>query len=122
MFTKNVLPEDTIERLDALGKIIPCIFDPVFKNVLKDKDQRGILAYLISNVTKLDYDFVRENIRFSDKELAKHKYLEKGKIVDLLVELEGNIINLEANQTLDEETLEKNNSYHYQLGDSYNKR
>ncbi len=83
--------------------------------MLKDDNMRGILSFLISEITGLDKTYVMENIDFKDNELKKYRYLQKGKVADLIVYIENNIINIEANQVLNLGVIDKNNIYHYKL-------
>lgn len=41
--------------------------------------------------------------------------MQKGKIADLIIYIENNIINIEANQVLNSGIIDKNNSYHYKI-------
>lgn len=115
MFTRLDTKENVVERLRSENKVVPFLFDPIFKSVLKDEKMRGVLSFLISEVTGLDKNYVMENIDFKDTELKRNRYLEKGKIADLIVYIENNIINIEANQVLNSGLIDKNNSYHYKI-------
>ncbi len=115
MFSRIDPKENTIEKLKRENKVVPFLFDPVFKSILKDDGMRGILAFLISEVTGLDKSYVFDNIDFKDNELRKYRYLQKGKIADLIIYIENNIINIEANQVLNSGIIDKNNSYHYKI-------
>lgn len=122
MFSRIDTKENTVERLQRENKVVPFLFDPIFKSVLKDDGMRGILAFLISEITGLNKNYVMENIDFKDNELKKYRYIEKGKIADLIVYIENNIINIEANQFLNAGVIDKNNSYHYKIAsESLNK-
>lgn len=122
MFSRIDTKENTVERLQRENKVVPFLFDPIFKSVLKDDGMRGILAFLISEITGLNKNYVMENIDFKDNELKKYRYIEKGKIADLIVYIENNIINIEANQFLNVGVIDKNNSYHYKIAsESLNK-
>lgn len=115
MFTRLDTKETVVEKLKRENKVVPFLFDPIFKSVLKDDNMRGILSFLISEITGLDKTYVMENIDFKDNELKKYRYLQKGKVADLIVYIENNIINIEANQVLNLGVIDKNNSYHYKL-------
>lgn len=115
MFTRLDTKENVVERLRSENKVVPFLFDPIFKSVLKDEKMKGVLSFLISEVTGLDKNYVMENIDFKDTELKRNRYLEKGKIADLIVYIENNIINIEANQVLNSGLIDKNNSYHYKI-------
>lgn len=115
MFLRIDTKETTLEKLRKENKVIPFLFDPIFKSVLKDEKMKGLLSFLISEVTGLDKNYVMKNIDFKDNELKRNRYLEKGKITDLIVYIENNIINIEANQVLNSGIIDKNNSYHYKI-------
>ncbi len=115
MFTRLDTKETVVEKLKRENKVVPFLFDPIFKSVLKDDNMRGILSFLISEITGLDKTYVMQNIDFKDNELKKYRYLQKGKVADLIVYIENNIINIEANQVLNLGVIDKNNSYHYKL-------
>lgn len=115
MFARLDTKENVVERLRSENKVVPFLFDPIFKSVLKDEKMKGVLSFLISEITGLDKNYVMENIDFKDTELKRNRYLEKGKIADLIVYIENNIINIEANQVLNSGLIDKNNSYHYKI-------
>ena len=92
-------------------KIIPMIYDEVFKSVLQDKESEGYLVDIINNVTGIKKDYMKGNIVFKNVELPKNSVGEKGKATDLIVEIKENIINLEMNKNYYEGLYDKNDSY-----------
>ena len=90
-------------------KVIPMTFDPVFKTVLTSN--KDYLVDIISGITKLDKNYVKENIVFKNQELAKANIKERGKITDLIVDIKRNIINLEMNNNYYKALIEKNDNY-----------
>lgn len=74
------------------NKIIPMIYDEVFKSVLQDKDSERYLIDVISNITGIKREYMEGNIVFKNTELPKYGIKEKGKATDLIVELKENII------------------------------
>ena len=100
------------------GEVVPGCADCVFKNLLQLDELKGILSYMLSEITGIDKDYIYENLTFTNTELSKNNYLEKGKITDLLVDICDNRINLEMNSILDKGTLNKGNSYHHNLASS----
>ena len=92
-------------------KIIPMIYDEVFKSVLQDKESEGYLVDIINNVTGIKKDYMKGNIVFKNVELPKNSVREKGKATDLIVEIKENIINLEMNKNYYEGLYDKNDSY-----------
>ena len=95
----------------AETKVIPMIYDEVFKSVLQDKESEGYLVDIINNVTGIKKDYMKGNIVFKNVELPKNSVREKGKATDLIVEIKENIINLEMNKNYYEGLYDKNDSY-----------
>lgn len=93
------------------NRVIPMIYDAVFKGVLQDKESEGYLVDVISNVTGIKKDYMKGNIVFKNVELPKNSVREKGKATDLIVEIKENIINLEMNKNYYEGLYDKNDSY-----------
>ena len=115
---KNKIPEkayETIERLKREGKVRPGINDSVFKSLFMEEENKGVLAHIISEILKLDKEYVYNNISFKPTELAKENNFEKGKETDLIVEVDGRIINLEMNKKLTRGANIKSNEYHHKL-------
>ena len=82
------MKNDLVEKYIKLGKVVPATFDPVFKAVLKDPSTRDYLVNLINYITKIPKKYLKDNIRFSDNEPAIERAAEKGKRVDLLVDVQ----------------------------------
>jgi len=87
---------------------------------------KGILAYIISEITPLDKNEILENMVFKNTEHAKEKTSEKGKLSDVLVEVNNNTIILEMNSVYNKGTRLKNDAYHrkvasekYKVGEPY---
>ena len=103
--------------------------DAVFKSVLQDKLSEGYLVDIISNITKIPKEKIKGNIKFRNSELSKNKVKEKGKVADLIIELQDKIINLEMNKSYYDGLFEKNDRYvnkivdgNTRIGESYNGR
>ncbi|MCI9585668.1 MAG: hypothetical protein HFH45_03430 [Bacilli bacterium] len=114
----KTLINSNIEKLKEMkerGEVVPGCADCLFKTLLQQDELKGILVYMIGEITGIDKTYIDKNLRFVNTELPKDKYLEKGKITDLLIDIEDNRINLEMNGVLDEGTLNKGNSYHHRL-------
>ena len=108
------------------NKIIPMIYDEVFKSVLQDKQSEGYLIDIISNITGIKKEYMKGNIVFKNSLLTKYSLNEKGRATDLIVELKENIINLEMNKNYYEGLYDKNDGYidkikdgSLRTGDSY---
>ena len=104
-----------VKELKEEKKVIPATYDCMFKALFQEEDMKGILSYLISKITGMDKDYIYENIKIVNSEIPKRKYIEKGKITDLLVTIGNNVINLEMNSKLSNSTLIKNNAYHHEI-------
>lgn len=115
--------------IEKQNKIIPMMSDAVFKSVLQDKLSEGYLVDIISNITKIPKEKIKGNIKFRNSELSKNKVKEKGKVADLIIELQDKIINLEMNKSYYDGLFEKNDRYvnkivdgNTRIGESYNGR
>ena len=97
--------------IEEKQRIIPMIYDVVFKSVLQDKESEDYLIDIISNITGIKKDYMKGNIVFKNSELPKNNIKEKGKATDLIVELKENIINLEMNKNYYEGLYDKNDGY-----------
>ena len=106
---------EKMKDLEAKGEVVPGTADCVFKSLLQLDDLKGILVYLLSEITGLDKSFIYENLKFTNTEIPKERYTDKGQITDLLIDIENLRINLEMCQRLDEGNLNKNNTYHHNL-------
>ena len=109
------MKNDLVEKYIKLGKVVPATFDPVFKAVLKDPSTRDYLVNLINYITKIPKKYLKDNIRFSDNEPAIERAAEKGKRVDLLVDVQNKMINIELNMEYYTGINQKNNSYAHKL-------
>ena len=93
------------------NKVITMMSDVVFKSVLQDRSCEDYLVDIIEGITKIDKEYIKRNLVFKNSELTKEEIEEKGKITDLLIELENNIINLEMNKYYYEGLFNKNDRY-----------
>ena len=109
------MKNDLVEKYIKLGKVVPATFNPVFKAVLKDPSTRDYLVNLINYITKIPKKYLKDNIRFSDNEPAIERAAEKGKRVDLLVDVQNKMINIELNMEYYIGINQKNNSYAHKL-------
>ena len=89
--------DNIIRQLKENGLVIPMISDPIFKSVFKDKQMKGILSFVISEVTGLSKNYVYDNMNFRDTNIEKKNITHKSSSVDLMVDIEKNIIMLEMN-------------------------
>ena len=97
------------------GKIIPASYDPVFKALLTADECREYLADLIHIVTKIPKEIIMKDMEIKNSEYMKTHVREKGKVSDLIVDVENNRINLECNMEYYEGLFSKNNAYQHKL-------
>ena len=91
------------------------MFDLVFKSLFQNKDFRKTLSYFLSILTKYSESYIYENLRFLNAEIPIENYDEKKKIADLIIKIDEDIINIEANRNNNKSKILKNNSYHHKL-------
>ena len=87
------------------GKYLNPVSDVVFKNLMKDSDNMDYLAKIISIVTKLDYDYVIDNIVLVDTDTLDNNVGEHHNTGDLVVNIDDTKINIEA--SLDNKKINK---------------
>ena len=92
-------------------KIIPMIYDKVFKGVLTSKDTRGYLVNLISNITGIKRENLINNLVFKNNEQQVTGVSEKKKITDMVVDIKDCVINLEMNKEYYDGLMDRNNEY-----------
>ena len=97
------------------GKIIPASYDPVFKALLTAEECREYLADIIHMITKIPKDIIMNNMEIKNNKHMKSNVKEKGKVSDLIIDIEKNRINLECNKEYYEGLFEKNNAYQHKL-------
>ena len=109
---------EEVKMVNTVKEIGKATYDSILKKVFSSKENRKIISYLISNITKIDYSYIYENFKYANTELLKKKYSDKGKVTDLLIYLKEEIINLEMNKYVSKGTRIKNNVYHHSLSAS----
>ena len=96
-------------------KIMPTMFDPIFKSLFQNKNFRKTLSYFLSKLTEYSESYIYENLVFLNTEIPIENYKEKKKIIDLIIKIDADTINIEANRNNNKSTILKNNSYHHRL-------
>ena len=92
------MPESlTIVRSKYPDKLMNSMFDPIFKSIVQNTNFKKLLSLIISRVTIYSSGYIYENLVFANAELPVENYKERKKITDLIVKVEGTIINIEAN-------------------------
>jgi len=92
-----------------MRKIMKCIYDPIFKSIFMDNP--NALASLISSITEIDYNLMKDNITIRANEIPISNKYEKFKKCDFIVSFDKYIINLEANGFNSKIIKTKNASY-----------
>ena len=107
-----------IEKFDIRKNpdiLMSSMFDPIFKSIVQNLDFRKLLSLIISHVTVYSPSYIYENLVFANTELPIENYKERKKITDIIVEVEGTIINIEANRSAEASMVAKNNLYHHKI-------
>ena len=102
-------------QVQVKKRLIPTMFDPVFKSLFQNKNFRKTLSYFLSKLTKYSESYIYEHLTFLNTEIPIKNYDEKKKIADLIIKIDEDIINIEANRNNNKSTILKNNSYHHKL-------
>jgi len=102
------------EKLKKEGKVIPGIFDEMFKQIMKGCPK--YLADLLYQIIGLDPTVTLENMIVQDTNHVISHILEKRKRSDVIIQVENHIINLEMNEEFYRGLYEKNEAYMRRLG------
>ena len=100
---------------NKLEDIIPGTFDPVFKEIFTSPDCHNFVCALISEITKLDLNYLKENLKVINSNLPKSRAFEKTSITDVLLSVDGNILNIEMNNEYYKGLFEKNDMYQHTI-------
>ena len=95
--------------------LMSSMYDPIFKSIVQNPDFRSLLSLIISHVTVYSPSYIYENLVFANTELPVENYKERKKITDIIVKVEGTIINIEANKSAKASMVAKNNLYHHKI-------
>ena len=96
-------------------EIVPGTYDKVFKAVWQDPRNKNLLAFFLSEFIKLSQKEIYNRMVFTNTELSKENYLEKGMITDLLIGVPKILTNLEMNRKIDKGQIKKSNGYAHKL-------
>ena len=107
--------EKELQEIREKKRVIPATFDPVFKSLLTNENNRGYLEDLISYITKIPKEIISKNMVVVNNQLPIEKYNNKQMNTDILVEIERNVINLEMNAQKEIGIFEKNAAYYQKL-------
>lgn len=96
-------------------KILPALEDASFKALFQHPKFRRSLSLILSECTHYSKTYIYKNLKFINSELSKETLEEKGNRTDLLIDLDGNIINLEANRRNSPGLRFKNQLYEHKI-------
>ena len=103
-----------IKELEKKGVVINCLNDRVFKAVFSDESMKGILSYMISYITGLDENYVRENLNVVNPYEPVHSIFLREKTHDLKVLIKEDTIILKMDQFNDNETKFRNSAHYHE--------
>lgn len=107
--------EEMIKELEEKGEVIPATNDYIFKALFQDKEMRGILSFVISEVTGIDKEYIFEHLVFRNSEIPKRNITEKANTNDLVVDIENTTISLEMNSNNGLDTKFRNSAHYHSL-------
>ena len=117
-----------MKNKEKVYDIIPATFDPVFKEIFTSPDCHNFVCALISEITKLDINYLKKHLKVINTSLPKSRAYEKTSIADVLLSVDGNILNIEMNNEYYNGLFQKNDMYQHtilsrtmQKGQSYKK-
>ena len=105
------MKNDIIEKYKKEGLVVPATYDKVFKAVMQDKNCKEYLIEIIHEITKMEKEYIRENMVIRNSELPVKYAEEKRKVTDLVIDIENNLINIEMNNSYYKGLIERNDTY-----------
>ena len=66
-------------QVQLRNRLIPTMFDPVFKSLFQNKNFRKTLSYFLSILTKYSESYIYENLTFLNTEIPIENYSERKK-------------------------------------------
>ena len=103
--------KDLVEKYKKEGKCVCALYDRVFKEVITDPNCKNYVSTLISGITKIPKEEIKEKMTIKNSELLSNKIREKWKITDILIEVGNRIMNLEMYKKYYKGIIEKNIAY-----------
>ena len=97
------------------GSIIPIINDEMFKTLFSREENIKFPCKLLSYILDISYEELLEHLHFTKNETGKKKKEETSYRQDLVVEINGMVINIEMNNNPSEIVRERNLSYLFRL-------
>ena len=92
-------------------ELIPATFDPIFKALLTSNETKDYASSLISGITNIPKNIIKDNMVILNNELSVENYKDKKMKTDILIEIVNNIVNIEINKYYYKGLFEKNSAY-----------
>jgi len=93
------------------GEIIPLTYDYVFTSIFNNKDNISILENFLSCYFDISLDKVKEKITILSRNLELESKTSRNKQVDLILDLDGNKINIELSNKISPGIINRNVVY-----------
>ena len=106
---KNVSNEKIRDYMLSNNFVYEATLDPVFKAIMGSCP--NYLADLISNITGIDKELIKNTFREKNVEYKIANALERKKTSDVIFQIKGYIINLECNNGYWDGLIERNDAY-----------
>ena len=110
---KKVL--DLIKELEQKKQVLEATNDVIFKGLMQDENMKDFVSFLISSVDGQDKKKILDEMVFVNTEVANKSIGDKINIHDILIDINGNRVSLEMNNTNDKK-LEIRNLSHFFVG------
>lgn len=93
------------------GEIIPLTFDPMFTEIFNNENNICILEDFLSCYLDIPYNKIKNNLKLSSRNLNRNSIMDSKKEVDILLNLDGEKINIELNNTNNKGIIDRNVVY-----------
>ena len=101
--------EEIVKELKRKGEIVPATYDCIFKAIMRNCPKYR--ADLTSRLTGIPKKLILNTYKEMNTEYVVDNVLEKGKVSDVLFEVNGYIINYEFNNRKWDGLIERNDAY-----------
>ena len=101
--------EEIVKELKRKGEIVPATYDCIFKAIMKNCPKYR--ADLTSRLTGIPKKLILNTYKEMNTEYVVDNVLEKGKVSDVLFEVNGYVINYEFNNRKWDGLIERNDAY-----------
>ena len=106
---KGVSNKEIRDYMVSNNFVYEATFDPVFKTIMRTCP--NYLIDLISNITGIDKDLIKNTYKEKNTEYKINNALERKKTSDFIFQCRGYIINLECNNEYFDGLIERNEAY-----------